>query len=147
MFEIYFLLMLDNLTGLFLWLGIISTITGIVFLSLSIINSTMYNGQLTLKGKGTNYWGKGFDKVSSLIYYKSMRLYFKRMKKMFSLGLLFISLHLFIPDTKQSLMIFGIGGTIDYVRSNEKLQGIPDKCVDAVDMFFEMLTYKNDSIK
>ena len=42
-------------------------------------------------------------------------------------------------------MIFGIGGTVDYIQDNEKLQQLPDKCVEALDLWVESL--KEDSEK
>ncbi len=30
-----------------------------------------------------------------------------------------------------------LGGTLDYIQSNEKLQQLPDKVVDAIDLFIE----------
>ena len=34
-------------------------------------------------------------------------------------------------------LIYGVGGTLDYVQSNEKIQQLPDKVVDAIDLFIE----------
>lgn len=46
----------------------------------------------------------------------------------------------FIPSTNEALMIWGIGGTIDYIKGNEKIKQIPDKCIDALDMWVNRLT-------
>ena len=48
----------------------------------------------------------------------------------------------FIPSTNEALMIWGIGGTIDYIKGNEKIKQIPDKCIDALDMWVNRLTEK-----
>lgn len=45
----------------------------------------------------------------------------------------------FVPTTNEALMIFGIGGTVDYIQDNEKLQQLPDKCVEALDLWVESL--------
>ena len=52
---------------------------------------------------------------------------------------------IFVPTTNEALMIFGIGGTVDYIQDNEKLQQLPDKCVEALDLWVESL--KEDSEK
>ena len=49
----------------------------------------------------------------------------------------------FIPTTKQALMIWGIGGTIDYIKSNPTAKQIPDKCIKALDKWVDSLS--NDS--
>lgn len=41
----------------------------------------------------------------------------------------------FIPSTKDAYMIYGIGGTIDYVKSNETAKQLPDKCLQALDKY------------
>ena len=57
-------------------------------------------------------------------------------------------LMVFIPTTKQALLIYGIGGTIDYVKSNPVVKQIPDKCIIALDKWVDSLgEQKNDSTK
>lgn len=48
----------------------------------------------------------------------------------------------FIPTTKEMIMIYGIGGTIDYIKSNDTAKQIPDKCINALDKFID--EYVND---
>ena len=36
-------------------------------------------------------------------------------------------------------MIYGVGGTIDYIKSNGTAKQIPDKCVKALDKWVENL--------
>jgi Ca2+/Na+ antiporter len=38
----------------------------------------------------------------------------------------------FIPSEKQLYAIVGIGGTLDYLKNNDKAKQIPDKVIDAV---------------
>lgn len=52
---------------------------------------------------------------------------------------------IFIPSTKEAFAIYGIGGTIDYIKSNEKAKQLPDKVIDALDRYVD--TIANDSIK
>ena len=40
---------------------------------------------------------------------------------------------IFIPTTKEALMIYGIGGTIDYLKENPTAKQRPDKYVNALD--------------
>ena len=55
---------------------------------------------------------------------------------------------IFIPTTNQALLIYGVGGTIDYVKSNPTAKQLPDKCVKALDKWVDSWSInKNDSIK
>lgn len=61
---------------------------------------------------------------------------------------LFISIlsQIFIPDTKEAFLIYGVGTTVDYLKSNEKVTNLPDKCIDALDSWIESLN-ENDENK
>lgn len=48
----------------------------------------------------------------------------------------------FTPSEKDMFMIYGIGGTIDYIKSNDTAKQIPDKCINALDKFID--EYVND---
>lgn len=54
---------------------------------------------------------------------------------------------LFVPTTEEALAIFGLGGTIDYIQDSEKLQQLPDKCVEALDLWVESLTESDKTKK
>lgn len=56
-----------------------------------------------------------------------------------------VALNAFIPTTKEALAIYGIGGTIDYVKSNEKAKQLPDKVINALDRYVDSIA--NDSIQ
>ena len=49
-----------------------------------------------------------------------------------SLLLMLIAL-VFIPTTNEAYIIYGIGGTMDYIKSNKTAIGLPDKCIKAID--------------
>lgn len=66
----------------------------------------------------------------------------KMLKIFISMFLLSAVARVFIPSTNEALMIWGIGGTIDYIKGNEKMKQIPDKCIDALDMWVNRLTEK-----
>jgi hypothetical protein len=48
-----------------------------------------------------------------------------------------IPVTVFVPSTKSALLIYGLGGTIDYLRSNEKASKLPDKVIDYLDAWME----------
>lgn len=48
-----------------------------------------------------------------------------------------IIMAIFIPSTKNLLIIYGVGGTIDYVKENKVANKIPDKCIKALDKYLD----------
>ncbi len=45
----------------------------------------------------------------------------------------------FVPSQKEMYLILGIGGTLDYLQSNEKAGQIPDKCLDTIEAWVDAL--------
>ena len=55
---------------------------------------------------------------------------------------------MFVPTTREALLIWGVGGTIDYIKENPTAKQIPDKCVKALDKWVDSFTKEDkDSIK
>lgn len=48
-----------------------------------------------------------------------------------------VLLFIFIPTKKDAFLIWGVGGTIDYIKSNETAKQLPDKCIQALDKFVD----------
>ena len=40
---------------------------------------------------------------------------------------------IFVPSTKQALLIYGVGETVDYIRQNPTAKQLPDKCIKVLD--------------
>ena len=65
----------------------------------------------------------------------SAHVFFKWLKRFVVCGVIAAMANIFIPTTKELLYIYGIGGTIDYVRTNDTAKQLPDKCIKALDRF------------
>lgn len=63
--------------------------------------------------------------------------YFKRYT---IVTLVLIVINIFIPTKNEALLIYGVGGTIDYIKSNNTSKQLPDKCVKALDKYLDNLT-------
>ena len=48
----------------------------------------------------------------------------------------------FVPSTKEALLIWGVGSTIDYLQENKTAKQIPDKCINALNDWVESLSDK-----
>lgn len=65
------------------------------------------------------------------------RMFFKRSVVTLAISVLGIVI---IPSKEDMLLIYGVGTTLDYLQDNEKVQQLPDKCVDALDAWVESLS-------
>lgn len=50
----------------------------------------------------------------------------------------------FIPTERDAFLIYGVGTTLDYLQDDEKVQQLPDKCVDALDAWVESLSEEDE---
>ena len=119
--EIYWITRLDNIN---IALTVFLAISG-AFTVISIAG--YFISKDSSEEEGTIFWSKIF-------------------KYAVQTSLILTLLLVFTPTTKEALMIYGVGGTLDYVQSNEKIQQLPDKVVDAIDLFIEDYL-PNDTIK
>lgn len=65
----------------------------------------------------------------------SAHIFFKWLKRFVVCGVIAAMANIFIPSTKNMLLIYGVGGTIDYIRTNDTAKQLPDKCIKALDRF------------
>ena len=56
-------------------------------------------------------------------------------------------INFFIPTTNEVLMIYGVGDTIDYVKSNKTAKQLPDKCIKALDKCVDNLNEEKQENK
>lgn len=45
----------------------------------------------------------------------------------------------FIPSKRELYIIYGVGGTIDYLKDNPTAKELPDKCIKALDTWVDNL--------
>lgn len=102
-----------------------------------------------------NGWLFAFGLISGIMMAVSAIMYivFKSDNDEYSLGIIrsvlkpstivfFICLPLTIltPTKDEAMLIWGVGSTIDYVKNNETIKELPDKCVNALDAWVESLS-------
>ena len=46
---------------------------------------------------------------------------------------------MFTPSTKEMMLIWGLGNTVDYIQENETVKELPDKCVKALESWADSL--------
>ena len=55
------------------------------------------------------------------------------------LTVIFIFVTVLIPTTQEALLIYGLGGTIDYMKDNDTTKKLPDKAIIALDKYLDSL--------
>ena len=72
---------------------------------------------------------------------------FKRRKcylKKFAMVFAFFTIGAISVPTQHDIMaIYGLGGTIDYIKSNDKAKQLPDKCIDALTRYVDSIEKEN----
>ena len=66
------------------------------------------------------------------------------LKKSVIPAIIIIMLTLFVPSKKELLFIYGVRGTIDYIKENPTAQKLPDKFIKVMDNWADM-QLENDS--
>ena len=74
---------------------------------------------------------------------KSYNFVKKQFIRAFIVFVVSIVCDVFIPTKNEALMIYGIGGTIDYIKSNETAKQLPDKCIKALDKWADNINEEN----
>lgn len=61
-------------------------------------------------------------------------------------AILFISalVIVFVPSRSQLYIIYGVGGTIDYLKENPTAKELPDKCIKALDTWVDSINKEGD---
>lgn len=64
----------------------------------------------------------------------------------YSIPIFIVSLFLFIftPSKKDMFLIYGVGGTVDYIKQNDKAKQLPDKCINALDAWVNSMNDNNN---
>ena len=112
---IYLLLMLDSITNCFKTIGVFSVLIWAVTAILSIVGES-------LKDNKYSVWDE-----------KGVTLVKRIRNTMLKIWIPFLTLGLFLPNSKQAAIIFSVGQTIEYVKGNEKIKELPDKAVLCLD--------------
>jgi hypothetical protein len=63
-------------------------------------------------------------------------------KKVTPILVISLLLTVFVPTKKDLLLIYGVGCTIDYIKSNETARQLPNKCIEALNNWVKSLNEK-----
>lgn len=78
---------------------------------------------------------------------QKFKMFLSYFKRFIFVTIIACLINFFIPTTNEALMVYGIGGTIDYVKSNETAKQLPDKCIKALDKWVDNLNEEKQENK
>ena len=113
MFDLYLITRLDGINGLFIALTIVSFTATVVGLIAYLVQTADND---------------------SVVVPKLM------LKYAIPTFLIACPLLILTPNSKQALMIYGVGSTIDYLKENPTAKQLPDKCIKALDCWLTNLS-------
>jgi len=140
--EIYWITRLDVINNISLVAAIISLIAFVVcMVGFSLVKEELnYYYRKESENKGRYQ--------SEITEWNGYKTIWKNLLKISTPILIFsIIIQIFVPTTKEAFVIYGVGETIDYVKSNPVAKQLPDKCVKALDRWVDNLgVEERDSI-
>jgi hypothetical protein len=113
MTEIYWITRLDGINTVIDIAVVISVVIAVIFLI----------------GYAVSDWKVTEDKFT--------KTNLKTFKVFTVIAVLLSLLNVFVPTKKDMFMIYGIGGTIDYIKSNDTAKSMPNKCIEALDKLLD----------
>lgn len=132
--EIYWITRLDAICNFLSAVAVVCFMISVVIGIFAICNKFGADGY----EEGGKYYNFHMQK------FKMFLNYFKR----FTFAVIVVSsINFFIPTTNEALMIYGIGGTSDYVKSNETAKQLPDKYIKALDKWVDNLNEEKQENK
>lgn len=123
--EIYWITRLDSICSLVEFINVLA-------IAVFLIGSVVYIFNRIFEDDGDK---EKVDKITKKICFISAPIM-----------VLFTLFLIFIPTTKEAYQVYGIGRTIDYLKSNKEAKKIPDKAIKALNCFLDN-ECKQDTIK
>lgn len=134
MSEIYWITRLDAICNFLTIITVASFVISVVTVAFAMCNRFEADDY----EEGGKYYNCHMQK------FKMFLSYFKRFIFVTIIACLINS---FIPTTNEALLIYGVGGTIDYIKSNETAKQLPDKCIKALDKWVDNLNEEKQENK
>lgn len=111
-------------------LGAIHTMAWVIFW----ITLAVFVIGLLIVGGNLDEWDGDDEDEDFLKVKRIVKRIFKITSWIVGLSLL---LGIFVPSEKDLYAIYGIGGTIDYIKSNDTAKQLPDKVINALDAWID----------
>ena len=132
--EIYWITRLDGICRVLTLIAVLSAIVTVVLFFIGLLK----RGDADIYREGSQTWEQNIKTSKKCLYFA---------KRCAIIYFVSVFINFFIPTTNEALMIYGIGGTIDYIKSNETAKQLPDKCIKALDKWVDNLNEEKQENK
>lgn len=113
---LYWISVLDNINFLFVLIFIASLLFSVAIILINLTCTT--------------------DEISGTLDYKR---FIKIKHWAYTLLIISTLVITFVPSKRELYIIYGVGGTIDYLKDNPIAKELPDKCIKALDTWVDNL--------
>ena len=124
--EIYWITRLDAISDFLTIIAIVSFLISVVMVAFAMYNRFEADDY----AEGGKYYN---------CYMQRFKIFLKYFKRSILVIIVSCVINVFIPTKNDALLIYGVGGTIDYIKSNDTAKQLPDKCIKALDKWVENL--------
>ena len=125
--EVYWITRLDAICNFLTTIAVVSFVISVVIGAFAMYNRCQADDYVE---DGEHY----------NCYMQRFNIFLNYFKRSIIVTLVLTVINIFIPTKNDALLIYGVGGTIDYVKSNETAKQLPDKYIKALDKWAENLT-------
>ena len=130
MTEMYWITRLDSICNFLTAITVVSFLISAFTVAFVVCNRIEANDYK----EGSEKWN---------YYMQRFKIFLSYFKRFIFVAIVAGFINLFIPTANQALLIYGVGGTIDYIKSNDTAKQLPDKCIKALDKWVENLNEDN----
>ena len=124
--EIYWITRLDAICNFLITIAVVSFVISVVIGAFSMYNRFAADDY----EEGGKYYN---------CHMQRFKIFLNYFKRSIIVTLVLFVINIFIPTKNDALLIYGVGGTIDYIKSNDTAKQLPDKCIKALDKWVENL--------
>lgn len=132
--EIYWITRLDAICNFLITIAVVSFVISVVIGAFSMYNRFAADDY----EEGGKYYN---------CHMQRFKIFLNYFKRSIIVTLVLTVINIFIPTKNEALLIYGVGGTIDYIKSNDTAKQLPDKCIKALDKWVEDLNEKEKQEK
>ena len=132
--EIYWITLLDGICRVLTLIAVLSSIVTVVLFFIGLLK----RGDADIYREGSQTWEQNTETSKKCLYFA---------KRCAIIYFVSVFINFFIPTTNEALMIYGIGGTIDYIKLNETAKQLPDKYIKALDKWVDNLNEEKQENK
>ena len=132
--EIYWITRLDTICNFLTTIATLGFVISVVVCAFAIHNKFVADECL----EGGKYYN---------FHIQRFKIFLNYFKRSIIVTLVLTVINIFTPTKNDALLIYGVGGTIDYIKSNETAKQLPDKYIKALDKWADNINEEKQENK